>query len=256
MPAAAARTTRFDTSKVAKATLVFWIMKICATTVGETGGDLISMTLNVGFAMSSVVLLGVFLVCAGAQLGARAFHPALYWTVILAASTVGTTLSDYLDHTLGLTYGTTAAALVVALAAIFAAWRLTTGAIAIDDIRDRPNELFYWAAILASNTLGTATGDYLASASGFGYALSNLLITGALALTAVAYAFTRIPLTLLFWTAFVLTRPFGATMGDLLTKGPAEGGLGFGTVGSSLVLLAVLAVLVVVTARASSKGEP
>lgn len=227
-------------SKVAQVTIAFWIMKICATTLGETGGDLLSMTLNIGYAASTVVLLGFFAVALAAQLRSRTFHPFLYWSVILATSTAGTTMSDFMDRTLKLGYATGSAILVGLLIGVLALWRLTCGSLAVDHIRSSKVETFYWIAILVSNTLGTALGDFLADSSGLGYGMSNLLISSAIGAIVLAYFFTKIPRTALFWAAFVLTRPFGATMGDLLTKTPDKGGLGFGTVGSSLVLLVVL----------------
>lgn len=234
-------------SKVATVTFAFWIMKICATTVGETGGDLLSMTLKIGYALSSVVLIAFFLVTLLLQLRSRRFHPFLYWAVILSTSTAGTTISDYMDRTLGLGYATGATILVSALVAVLLTWRFTLGSIAVDHIRDPKVETFYWVAILASNTLGTALGDFLADSSGLGYAASNLLISAGIGLTIVGYFFTRISRTTLFWIAFVLTRPFGATMGDLLTKTPDKGGLGFGTIGSTAVLMAILIAMVLMT---------
>lgn len=236
-------------SKVATVTLAFWVMKICATTVGETGGDLLSMTMKVGYLTSSLILVSFFLVALAAQLAARRFHPFLYWAVILATSTAGTTMSDYMDRTLGLGYATGSAILVGLLVAVLTAWRLSLGSIAVDHIRDRRAEAFYWVAILVSNTLGTALGDYLADSSDLGYGLSNLLIASGIALTALAYRFTSLSRTALFWAAFVLTRPFGATMGDLLTKAPDKGGLGIGTLGSTLVLLGLLTAVLVFTTR-------
>ena len=240
-------------NKVATVTLAFWIMKICATTVGETGGDLLSMTMDVGYAVSSLILIGFFLVFLFAQLRAKSFHPMLYWGVILATSTAGTTISDFMDRTLELGYATGSLILVGILVAVLAAWRASTGSLSVDHISDRKTETFYWMAILASNTLGTAVGDYLADSSGLGFMQSNLLITAALAIIALAYYFTSISRTGLFWAAFVLTRPFGATMGDLLTKGPDKGGLGFGTIGSTAVLLAVLFALIAHTMRTDAK---
>ncbi len=231
-------------NKVAQVTFAFWIMKICATTVGETGGDLLSMTLNVGYAVSSVILIGFFLVTLAAQLCAKSFHPVLYWGVILATSTAGTTISDYMDRTLGLGYAIGSLILVSILIAVLALWRFIVGTLSVDHVSDRKVESFYWMAILASNTLGTALGDFLADSSGLGFALSNLLIASAIAVIALAYYFTAISRTVLFWAAFVLTRPFGATMGDLLTKTPSQGGLGFGTIGSSAVLMSILFVLI------------
>jgi uncharacterized membrane-anchored protein len=244
-------TTAVDTAnRVAKVTLAFWIMKICATTVGETAGDMLSMTLKIGYAASSLLLIGFFLVTLFAQLRAKTYHPYLYWAVILATSTAGTTMSDFMDRTLGLGYALGATILVSILVAVLVTWRLVMGSIRVDNIRDTRVETFYWIAILASNTLGTALGDFLADSSGLGYAKSNLLITSVIALIVLLYFTTKISRTVLFWAAFVLTRPFGATMGDLLTKPPAKGGLGFGTIGSSAVLLAVLIAVIWWSTRA------
>ena len=240
-------------NKVATVTFIFWIMKICATTVGETGGDLLSMTLNIGYAASSLILIGFFLVALAVQMRAKRFHPFLYWAVILATSTAGTTISDYMDRSLGLGYATGAAILAALLVAVLLAWRFTLGSIRVDHIHRPPVELFYWAAILVSNTLGTALGDYLADSSGLGYGLSNLIISGAIGLCVLGYFFTPISRTALFWAAFVLTRPFGATMGDLLTKSPDKGGLGIGTAGSSAVLLAILVGLILYTIYESQR---
>lgn len=231
-------------SKVAAVTTAFWIMKICATTVGERGGDLLSMTMNVGYAASSLILLSVFLAALVAQLRSESFHPALYWGVILATSTAGTTISDFMDRTLGLGYVTGSAILAALLVTVLVIWRRSTGSLAVGEIKDSKSEAFYWAAILVSNTLGTAFGDFLADSSGLGFAASNLLIANALLLIAAAYFLSTWSRTALFWAAFVLTRPFGATMGDLLTKDSGHGGLNLGTVGSTAVLLAVLVGLV------------
>lgn len=236
-------------SKVAHVTLAFWIMKICATTVGETGGDMLSMTLNWGYLASTLLLLSLFVVALVAQLRAPRFVPFLYWAVILATSTAGTTMSDFMDRTLGLGYATGSAILVCLLALVLFVWHRSTGSLSVDHIRDPKVETFYWIAILVSNTLGTALGDYLADSSGLGYATSNLLISAAIALVAAGYYWTKLPRTTLFWAAFVLTRPFGATMGDLLTKPPAKGGLGIGTVGSSAVLLAILVAVILWSGR-------
>ena len=234
-------------NKVAAVTFGFWVMKIAATTVGETGGDMVSMTLNVGYAISSLILLSMFAVALFAQLRSKSFHPALYWGVILATSTAGTTISDFMDRTLGLGYAMGSGILITTLAAVLIAWRWNVGSLSVSNIKDRKVELFYWAAILVSNTLGTALGDFLADSSGLGFGLSNLIIGGAIAAIAVAYFTTSISRTVLFWAAFVLTRPFGATMGDLLTKSQAKGGLDLGTIGSSAVLLTILVVTIVIT---------
>jgi uncharacterized membrane-anchored protein len=244
---------RTTINKVAIVTLAFWIMKICATTVGETGGDLLSMTMDVGYALSSIILIGFFLVFLFAQMRANTFHLFLYWGVVLATSTAGTTISDLMNRTFGLGYTTGSAILISILVAILAVWKRTTGTISVNHIADPVNEGFYWAAILTSNTLGTSVGDYLADTSGLGFAGSNLLITAALAAIAAAYYSTSNSRTGLFWAAFVLTRPFGATMGDLLTKTPEQGGLGFGTIGSSAVLLVILGALIFWNMRAERK---
>ncbi|PWB33338.1 hypothetical protein DCO48_10240 [Pseudomonas sp. SDI] len=227
-------------NKLPQITLAFWIMKICATTLGETAGDLLSMTLNVGYALSSLLLISVFLVTLVTQLLSKRFHPVLYWLVILSTSTAGTTMSDFMDRTLGLGYATGSAILIGILLLTFAIWRLSGDPLNVNNIRSRRGELFYWVAILFSNTLGTALGDYLADDSGLGFAGGALLIGSAIGVVVLAHYWTRLSAVLLFWVAFVLTRPFGATLGDFLTKPHEKGGLDFGTVGSSAVLGAIL----------------
>ncbi len=239
-------------SKIPLVTLAFWIMKISATTLGETAGDLLSMTLKVGYLASTLILLGLFGIALAAQLRAKSFHPFLYWTVILATSTAGTTMSDFMDRTLGLGYARGAALLVSLLCVVLFVWWKSTGTLSVTEVRSRKAEVFYWLAILVSNTLGTALGDFLADDSGLGFLGGALVIGGLIAVTAALNAWTRLPKVALFWAAFVLTRPFGATFGDLLTKTPAKGGLGFGTIGSSAVLLVILIVLVV----QSMRGKP
>lgn len=231
-------------SKVAQVTLAFWIMKICATTLGETAGDQLSMTMHLGYGASTLLLLAAFAITLAWQMGARRFHPALYWSVILTTSTAGTTLSDFMDRTLQLGYARGAALLAGALVAVLVTWRASTGSLSVDGIRSRRAEAFYWAAILVSNTLGTALGDFLADESGLGFLGGAALIGGGIALTALAWRVTRLDRVALFWCAFVLTRPFGATFGDLLTKPVAAGGLDLGTAAASMVLAAPLVALV------------
>lgn len=227
-------------NKLPQITLAFWVMKICATTLGETAGDLLSMTLNVGYAVSSLILIGLFLITLLSQLSVKKYHPFLYWTVILSTSTAGTTMSDYMDRSLGLGYAKGSLLLVGILTGIFLYWRSTGSSLSVVNIRTFRVELLYWIAILFSNTLGTALGDFLADDSGLGFAGGALLIGSLLAVTTAAVYFTKISRVLLFWIAFVLTRPFGATMGDVLTKSREKGGLDFGTIGSSAVLAAIL----------------
>ncbi|MDR3704563.1 MAG: hypothetical protein P4L28_01485 [Paludibacteraceae bacterium] len=233
--------------KVADITLAFWIMKICATTLGETAGDLLSMTMNVGYAASSIILVSFFFIMLIIQLSTKQFHPVIYWLVILSTSTAGTTMSDYMDRTLALGYATGSLILVSLLAIMLIIWWLTEHSLSVTNIDHFRPEMFYWITILFSNTLGTALGDYLADSSGLGFLGGALLIGGLILLTTLAYFFTKISHVILFWVAFVLTRPFGATFGDLLTKSTAKGGLNLGTIGSSAVLFAILASLVTVS---------
>ena len=233
--------------KLPQITLAFWVMKICATTLGETAGDLLSMTLNVGYLVSSLILIGAFFVTLTAQLFSRKFHPALYWMVILSTSTAGTTMSDYMDRTLGLGYARGSMILLGLLLAVFAYWRSTDASFSVVHIRTRRVEMLYWVAILFSNTLGTALGDFLADDSGLGFAGGALLIGALLGLVVLAVYVSRISRVLLFWIAFILTRPFGATLGDVLTKTRDKGGLDFGTIGSSAVLGSILVILILWT---------
>jgi len=232
-------------SKIPEVTLLFWIMKICATTLGETAGDLLSMTLNVGYAVSSLILIGFFLLTLFGQLAAKRYIPALYWAVIVSTSTAGTTMSDYMDRTLGLGYAKGSLILVSLLIGILLTWKAVEKTLAVEHIRSRRAEVFYWMAILISNTLGTALGDFLADDSGLGFGGGALLIGGLILLVGAAYYFTKISRVVLFWVAFVLTRPFGATFGDLLTKSTEKGGLNFGTKGSSMILFGLLLILVI-----------
>ncbi|GCE29014.1 hypothetical protein KDA_44980 [Dictyobacter alpinus] len=235
--------------KFPQITLSFWIMKICATTLGETAGDLLSMTMNAGYALSSLILIGLFFISLVAQLLSKRYHPFLYWTVILSTSTAGTTMSDYMDRTLGLGYARGSLILCTILLIIFIGWRLSNASLSVSNITTFRVEVIYWTAILFSNTLGTALGDFLASDSHLGFAGGALLIASLLALIILATFFTTISKTLLFWIAFVLTRPFGATMGDLLTKTKDKGGLGFGTIGSSIILASILILFILFTRR-------
>ncbi|BCQ64357.1 membrane protein [Pseudomonas sp. Boi14] len=232
-------------NKLPQITLAFWVMKICATTLGETAGDLLSMTLNVGYAISSMILISVFLLTLVTQLWSKTYNPVLYWIVILSTSTAGTTMSDFMDRTLGLGYASGSLILIGILLAIFALWRLSGDSLNVNKIQTFRGEMFYWMAILFSNTLGTALGDYLADDSGLGFAGGALLIGSTIAVVVLLKYFTRLSSVLLFWVAFVLTRPFGATLGDFLTKPHEKGGMDFGTIGSSAVLAGILLVMIV-----------
>ena len=235
------------TNKFPQITFAFWVMKICATTLGETAGDLFSKTMGFGYAASSLMLIGLFLVTLVSQLLSKKYHSALYWMVILSTSTAGTTMSDYMDRTLGMGYATGTAILLGCLLVVFGFWRVTAGSLDVTGIRTRRVEVLYWIAILFSNTLGTALGDFLADDSGLGFAGGAALIGGLLLVLVIVAFTTKISRVLLFWIAFVLTRPFGATLGDVLTRGHDEGGLNFGTYGSSAVLAAILALFIIGT---------
>ncbi len=234
-------------NKLPAITLSFWIMKICATTLGETAGDLLSMTMNVGYAVSSAILLSVFFATLVVQLTTKKFHPIIYWAVILATSTAGTTMSDFMDRTLGLGYATGSLILVSLLIATLIIWKQKEKSLSVTNIKSTRGEIFYWTAILFSNTLGTALGDFLADDSGLGFAGGAILIGSLLAVIVLLFYFTKVSHVVLFWLAFVLTRPFGATFGDLLTKTHEKGGLNFGTIGSSAILFTILVVLVAIS---------
>ena len=234
-------------NKLPQITLAFWIMKIYTTTLGETAGDLLSMTLNVGYTASSLILFSAFVVVLLLQLSSKKYHPLLYWSVILATSTAGTTMSDFMDRTLGLGYMKGSLILLSVLLAIFAYWYFSGKSMSVANIRTFKVEVLYWVAILFSNTLGTALGDFLADNSGLGFMGGAVLIGALIAAVAAAAYFTTVSRVLLFWIAFVLTRPFGGTFGDVLTKPVANGGVGFGTIGSSAVLLTILIIGVLIT---------
>ena len=245
--------------KLPHVTLAFWVMKIAATTLGETAGDLFAQTLKLGYFLTTVALLALFVVTLVVQLRSRRYNPFFYWTVILSTSMAGTTISDFMNRDasakylakgasslgwgpqgLGLGYPVGAAILVSILLAVFAVWRWTGLTFRINEISTFRGEALFWAAILVSNTLGTSMGDFLSDSSGLGYAGGAALIAGVLAVLVVLKPVRAVPNVLLFWLAFVLTRPLGATVGDFLTKPAAKGGLALGTIGSSAVLLVVL----------------
>jgi uncharacterized membrane-anchored protein len=240
-------------SKVPQITLAFWIIKIAATTLGETGGDMLSMTLNFGYAVSTVIFFAFFAVTVAAQISARNFHPLLYWAVIIATTTAGTTMADFADRSLGIGYVGGSLGLFAILLLTLGAWWLSVGTVSVGRITSSKVEAFYWATILFSNTLGTALGDFLADDSGLGYEGGALVFGAVLTLIAAAYFHTRLSHTLLFWAAFILTRPLGATVGDWLTKPHADGGLDLSRISSSAVIAAfILASVLLLPQRAGS----
>lgn len=228
-------------SKVPEVTLIFWIVKIAATTLGETGGDVVSMSMQLGYLIATGVFAVLFLLAVGAQIGAKRYHPWLYWTTIIATTTVGTTLADYADRSLGIGYAGGSALLFTLLMVSLAVWYRTLGTVSADSVSTPKSEAFYWVTIMFSQTLGTALGDWTASTAGLGYTGGAAVFSGLLALVAVAYYRTRISHTALFWTAFILTRPLGAVVGDFLDKPIAAGGLALSRYTASAVLLLFIA---------------
>src|SRR5258707_8102270 len=232
-------------AKVPAVTLGFWIIKIIATTLGETGGDAVSMTLNWGYALSSALFIGIFGVAVAAQIGAKRFHSFLYWAVIVATTTAGTTMADFADRSLGIGYPGGSLLLFACLLASLGVWCRQAGSISVETVASPRIEMFYWTAILFSQTLGTALGDWMADTNGLGYERGALVFAVGLIATAFGYFFTGISRTLLFWAAFILTRPLGATVGDFLDKPVANGGLAFGRFYASAILAALIVGLIV-----------
>jgi uncharacterized membrane-anchored protein len=239
-PQAAAQTA----AKLPAVTLGFWITKILATTMGETGGDAVSMSMGFGYLASTVLFFVVFLAAVGLQISTRRFRPAIYWLAVIASTTVGTTLADFADRSLGIGYpGGATLLLGLTLGSLFA-WHRMLGSIDITTVVDPRSEAWYWLTIMFSQTLGTALGDWTADSVGLGYGGAALLFAGLLALVALALAFTRVSRTALFWTAFVLTRPLGAVVGDFLDKPLDQGGLALSRYVATAVLFAAIAALV------------
>jgi len=232
-------------SKVPEVTLGFWVLKILATTLGETGGDAVSMSMNLGYLVGTAIFAAVFLVAVVVQIRTERFHPYVYWTTIIATTTVGTTLADFADRSLGIGYSGGSTLLLALLLGSLFLWYRTLGTIAVDSVASPKSEAFYWVTIMFSQTLGTALGDWTADTAGLGYTGAALVFGALLALVAAAYFWTRISHTALFWTAFVLTRPLGAVLGDFLDKPVEHGGLALSRYSASLTLLAAMAVLVV-----------
>ena len=226
--------------KVPEVTLAFWVIKVAATTLGETGGDAVTMTLDLGYLVGTAIFAAVFAVAVAAQIAARRFHPFLYWAVIVATTTAGTTLADLFDRSLGIGYVGGSLALFALLTATLALWHWSLGSVAVESIRTPKGEVFYWATIMLSQTLGTALGDFLADTTGLGYEGGALVFAAALAVVAAAHFRTSLSRAPLFWAAFILTRPLGATVGDLLDKPVANGGLALDRLTASAALAALM----------------
>lgn len=231
--------------KVPEITLAFWVIKIAATTLGETGGDAVSMTLQLGYAVSTIIFYAVFIAVAAAQIRARRFHPLLYWATIVATTTAGTTMADFADRSLGIGYVGGSLLLFALVLLVLGLWRWTVGTVSASHIASSRVEIFYWATILFSNTLGTALGDFFADSGGLGYEGAAAVFGAALIVVAALYFWTRVSHTLLFWIAFILTRPLGATLGDFLTKPHENGGLNWSRVTSSAAIGALIVLFIV-----------
>lgn len=240
-------------SKVPELTLTFWLIKIAATTLGETGGDAVSMTLNWGYALSSALFIVFFVVAVAAQISAKSFHPFLYWFVIIATTTAGTTMADFADRSLGIGYPGGSLILFVLLMASLGVWYWRAGSISVNNVASPRIEMFYWMTILFSQTLGTALGDWMAGTHDLGYERGALVFAAGLAVIAAAYFWTNVSRTLLFWSAFILTRPLGATVGDFLDKPVANGGLAFGRFYATAILAALIVACIVFLPQRAGK---
>jgi len=240
-------------SKVPAVTLGFWVIKIAATTLGETAGDAVSMSMQMGYAIGSAIFIAVFVVLVGAEIAAKSFHPFRYWAVIVATTTAGTTMADFADRSLGISYAGGASILFVQLMAALGVWYWVVGSISVDTITTPKVESFYWGAILFSQTLGTALGDWMADTTGLGYEGGALVFGAGLILIAAVYFYTSVSHTLLFWSAFILTRPLGATVGDLLDKPLNHGGLAFSRFAASAILAVFIVACIVILPKKAGK---
>jgi uncharacterized membrane-anchored protein len=224
-------------SKVPEVTLVFWIVKIFATTLGETAGDAVSMSMNLGYLLGTAIFAVFFAIAVLIQIRAKAFHPALYWATIIATTTVGTTIADFVDRDLGIGYAGGSSLLLALLLSSLFIWYRTLGSISVESISSPKSEIFYWVTIMFSQTLGTALGDWVADTQGLGYLASAVIFGTSLAIIGVMYFTTKVSRTALFWGAFILTRPLGAVVGDYLDKPIADGGLELSRYSASAALL-------------------
>ena len=240
-------------SKVPELTLTFWIIKIAATTLGETGGDAVSMSMNLGYLIGTAIFAAIFIVAVVAQIKAKGFHPFLYWATIIATTTVGTTLADFADRSLGIGYAGGSSLLIVLLMASLAIWYRSLGTVSVATLSSPKAEMFYWVTIMFSQTLGTALGDWTADTAGLGYVGGAMVFSALLALVVATYYWTTISHTLLFWAAFILTRPLGAVVGDFLDKPLSAGGLALSRYSASAVLLAFILTSILIFQQRAAK---
>ncbi|AJE99278.1 membrane protein [Pandoraea apista] len=243
-------------SKVPEVTLMFWVVKIAATTLGETGGDAVSMSMNLGYLVATAIFALIFAIAVTAQIRAKSFRPALYWATIIATTTVGTTLADFADRSLGIGYAGGSSILLALLLGSLWIWHRTMGSVAVDTVNSPKAEAFYWVTIMFSQTLGTALGDWTADTAGLGYTGAAIIFGALLLILVGAYFWTRTSRVFLFWAAFILTRPLGAVVGDFLDKPINAGGLALSRYSASLALLAfILTSLLLVRQRAAAKAH-
>ena len=247
---------REHTSKVPEVTLTFWIIKIAATTLGETAGDAVTMSMHAGYLLGTAIFSCLFIAAVLTQIAAKRFHPTVYWLTIIATTTVGTTLADFADRSLNVGYAGGSLILLALLAGSLLLWHRTLGTISVDSVRSPQSEMFYWVTIMFSQTLGTALGDWTADSAGLGYAGAALVFGGLLLVVVAAWAWTKVSRTLLFWVAFVLTRPLGAVLGDFLDKPHEQGGLAFSRFTASAVLLVFIVACVSVFPQRPAEKHP
>jgi len=231
-------------SKVPAVTFVFWVIKVLATTLGETGGDTLSMSMNLGYLLSTGIFAVIFVAAVIIQVRTKKFHPVIYWVTIVATTTVGTTLADFADRSLGIGYAGGTTILLAMLMASLWIWKRNLGSVAVDTVNSPKSEMYYWVTIMCSQTLGTALGDWTADTAGIGYGGGIFVFGGLLAVIAAFYYFTKTSHTLLFWSAFILTRPLGAVVGDFLDKPGDEGGLAMSRYSASAALVVLMVIFV------------
>ena len=246
--------TKRTLGKIPEVTLIFWIIKIAATTLGETGGDAVSMSMHQGYLVGTVIFAAIFLVAVAAQIKAKGFHPLLYWITIITTTTVGTTLADFVDRSLGIGYAGGVSLLFTLLMATLFTWYWSLGSVSVNTISSPKAEMFYWMTIMFSQTLGTALGDWTADTAGLGYGGSALVFSVLLGLMVAAYYRTTVSRTLLFWAAFILTRPLGAVVGDLLDKPLSAGGLALSRYSASVALFVFMLTCIIFQTEGSRKG--
>jgi uncharacterized membrane-anchored protein len=249
------KTTEYTLSKVPEVTLIFWIIKIMATTLGETGGDAVSMSMNLGYLVGTAIFAMIFLIAVFIQIKAKCFHPFLYWATIIATTTVGTTLADFADRSLGIGYTGGTTLLFTLLMLSLLVWYKTLGSVSVNTVSSPKAEMFYWITIMFSQTLGTALGDWTADTAGLGYVGGALIFSILLGTVLAAYFWTKISRTLLFWAAFILTRPLGAAVGDFLDKPVNEGGLALSRYSASAALVAIIIACILAFPQRAAKGS-